>query len=77
MASVSRGFYGTTIKLEDAFYHIPLYLDLRYIQFILDGTIWQYKSLLMGLTLSPRVLIGNKDDDAIFEKERADCCHIY
>ena len=54
--SVTRGSFGTTIDLEDAFYHIPLHPESRkYTRFILDGTVWQFTCLPMGLTLSPRV----------------------
>ena len=54
--SVSRGSVGATIDLEDAFFHVPLHPESRkYTRFILDGIIWQFKCLPMGLTSSPRV----------------------
>ena len=54
--SVTKGAFGTTIDLEDAFYHIPLHKESRkYTRFMLDGRIWQFTCLPMGLTSSPRV----------------------
>ena len=48
--------FGATIDLEDAFYHVPLHPESRkYTRFILDGVIWQFKCLPMGLMSSPRV----------------------
>ena len=56
MCSVNRGAFGTTIDLEDTFYHVPLHkVSRRYTRFMLDGRIWQFTCLPMGLTSSPRV----------------------
>ena len=42
--------------LKMCFYHVPLHMESRkYTRFMMDGVIWQYTSLPMGLTSSPRV----------------------
>ena len=48
--------WGATVDLTDAYYHIGLHEDSRkYVRFMIDNKIYQFTSLPMGLTSSPRI----------------------
>ena len=50
------GMWGATVDLTDAYYHIGLHEDSRkYVRFMIDNKIYQFTSLPMGLTSSPRI----------------------
>ena len=53
------GDYGATIDLQDAFYHVSVAeRSRRYLRFIVDNTIYEFRALPMGLTCSPRIFTG-------------------
>ena len=48
--------YGAVVDLTDAYYTVSLHKDSRkYCRFILDGTVYEYVALPMGLTCSARI----------------------
>ena len=48
--------YGAVIDLTDAYYTVKLHEDFRkYCRFIVDGVIYEYVALPMGLTCSARI----------------------
>ena len=50
------GMWGATVDMTDAYYHIGLHQDSRkYVRFMIDGKIYQFTALPMGLTSSPRI----------------------
>ena len=50
------GMYGAIVDLSDAYYHVRLHkASRRYTRFILDGVIYEYLALPMGLTCSLRI----------------------
>ena len=53
---LSHGYYGCVVDLSDAYYHISIHPSCRkYTRFVLDGVIYEYTGLPMGLTCSPRI----------------------
>ena len=50
------GDFGAVVYLTDAYYTVKLHEDSRrYCRFIVDGTIYEYVALPMGLTCSARI----------------------
>ena len=50
------GEWATSIDLTDAYHHIPIHKSHRkYLRFMFQGQIYQYRALPMGLTSSPRI----------------------
>ena len=50
------GDFGAVIDLTDAYYTVKLHQDSRkYCRFIIDGVIYEYVALPMGLTCSARI----------------------
>ena len=48
--------YGAVVDLSDAYYHVKLHrTSWKYTRCILDGVIYEYVTLPMGLTCSPRL----------------------
>ena len=64
------GDYGATVDLQDAFYHISVAeRSRRYLRFIVDKTIYEFRALPMGLTCSPRIFTGiNRVLDTLFRR---------
>ena len=64
------GDFGATIDLQDAYYHVPVAKrSRRYLRFMLDGVVYEYQALPMGLTCSPRVFTGiNKVLGTLFRR---------
>ena len=54
--TLRRGMYGAVIDISDAYYHVSIQeKSRRYTRFIVDGVVYEYTGLPMGLTCSPRV----------------------
>ena len=50
------GDYGAVVDLTDAYYTVKLHKESRkYCRFIVDGQIYEYVALPMGLTCSARI----------------------
>jgi hypothetical protein len=50
------GQWAATIDLKDAYYHISIKRTSRkYLRFIIDGIVYEFKALPMGYTASPRI----------------------
>ena len=50
------GDFGAVVDLTDAYYTVKLHKDsMKYCRFIVDGVIYEYVALPMGLTCSARV----------------------
>ena len=50
------GMYGAVVDISDAYYHISIHKKARkYCRFIVDGEVYEYLGLPMGLTCSPRI----------------------
>ena len=48
--------WATTLDLSDAYYHVSIHKrSRRYLRFILEGKIYEFKALPMGLCSSPRI----------------------
>ena len=55
-AVLKPGMWGATVDMTDAYYHIGLHQDSRrFVRFMIDDKIYQFTSLPMGLTSSPRI----------------------
>ena len=53
---LKQNMYGCIIDISDAYYHVSIHKKSRkYTRFILDGDIYEYLGLPMGLTCSPRI----------------------
>merc|ERR1711954_159312 len=53
---LSPGDFGAVIDLTDAYYTVKLHEDsCKYCRFIVDGIIYEYVALPMGLTCSARI----------------------
>ena len=51
-----RDGFAATIDIEDAFYHVNVREeDTKYLRFMIHGRIYEYMSMPMGLTSSPRL----------------------
>ena len=69
------GLWGATIDLKDAFYHVGIHRKSRkFLRFLLDGQVYEYMALPMGLTCSPRVFTTlNKKVGVVFRKHGITC----
>ena len=69
------GLWGATIDLRDAFYHVNVHRKSRkFLRFILDGQVYEYTALPMGLTCSPRVFTSlNKAVGVVFRRQGITC----
>ena len=55
-SALRPGMWATTLDLSDAYYHVSIHKkSRRYLRFILDGKIYEFKALPMGLCSSPRI----------------------
>ena len=53
---LKQGDFGAVVDLTDAYYTVKLHTDSRrYCRFIVDGVIYEYVALPMGLTCSARI----------------------
>ena len=53
------GAYAALIDLKDAYYHVGIHESRRkYLRFIIDGEVYEFKALPMGLTCSLRIFTG-------------------
>ena len=53
---LTPGMFGGVIDISDAYYHISVHKSARrYCRFILDGVVYEYLGLPMGLSCSPRI----------------------
>ena len=51
---LEKGLWVTSIDLTDAYYHNPVHQNFRkYMRFVVDQEVFQYKVMVMGLTTSP------------------------
>jgi hypothetical protein len=56
LRSVQQGQWLTSLDLKDAYFHIPIHLESRrYLRFLHQGVIWQFKALPFGLNTALRV----------------------
>ena len=54
--ALKPNMYGCVIDISDAYYHVSIHKKSRkYTRFILDGDVYEYLGLPMGLTCSPRI----------------------
>ena len=54
--ALKKNMYGAVIDISDAYYHVSMHKRSRkYTRFMLDGEIYEYLGLPMGLTCSPRI----------------------
>ena len=55
-SSLKHNMYGCVIDISDAYYHVSIHRKSRkYTRFMLDGDVYEYLGLPMGLTCSPRI----------------------
>ena len=55
-SSLKPNMYGCVIDISDAYYHVSIHRKSRkYTRFMLDGDVYEYLGLPMGLTCSPRI----------------------
>ena len=53
---LTPGMHGAVIDISDAYYHVSVHRKAeKYCRFILDGVIYEYLGLPMGLSCSPRI----------------------
>ena len=53
--SIQPGEWVTSIDISDAYYHIPVAPAIRkYFRFVIEGTVYQFRSLPFGLNTAPR-----------------------
>jgi hypothetical protein len=56
LRSVQKGQWLTSLDLKDAYFHIPIHPESRrYLRFLHQGVVWQFKALPFGLNTAPRV----------------------
>ena len=53
---LKSGDWVTSLDLAEAYHHIPVHRASRkYLRFSIEGTVYQYRAMPMGLTSSPRI----------------------
>jgi len=56
LRAVRKGQWLTSLDLSDAYFHIPIHqASRRYLRFLHQGVVWQFKALPFGLNTAPRV----------------------
>ena len=56
MTLLSHGVYMSSVDLQDAYYSIPIHPSSRkFLRFIWNGELWQFKALPNGLSSAPRL----------------------
>jgi hypothetical protein len=57
LGSVQKGQWTSSLDRKDAYFHIPIPLDSRrYLRFLHQGVIWQFRALPFGLSTAPRII---------------------
>jgi len=55
--SVQKGQWLTSLDLKDAYFHVPIHPESRrYLRFLHQGIVWQFKALPFGLNTAPGFL---------------------
>ena len=55
-SALKPGMYGAVLDISDAYYHISIHKKARkYTRFIVDGIVYEFMGLPMGLCCSPRI----------------------
>ena len=50
------GCFMASVDLKDAYYTVPIHSDhQKYLKFVFNGTLYQYKCLPNGLSSAPRI----------------------
>ena len=56
---LSPGSFAASIDLKDGYYHVGIHqTKIKYLRFIIDKEVYEFKALPMGLTCSPRIFMG-------------------
>jgi hypothetical protein len=56
LRAVRKGQWLTSLDLSDAYFHIPIHqASRRYLRFLHQGVVWQFRALPFGLNTAPRV----------------------
>ena len=68
---IGRDYYLASVDLQNAYYSVPVQTDYcKYLRFYWNGVLFQYTSLLNGLSSAPRVF--NKIMKPLFSKLRSE-----
>lgn len=55
---VHQNNWFTSVDLKDAYFHVPIYPPhKKFLQFVFQGVRYEYRVILFGLSLCPRVFL--------------------
>jgi hypothetical protein len=78
LRSVQKGQWLTSLDLKDAYFHIPIHPESRrYLRFLHQGVVWQFKALPFGLNTAPRVFTKVTDPIAAYAHLHGISIHLY
>ena len=58
LGSVKKGDMMSSVDLKDTYFQIPIHLESQpFLQFVMEGQVYQFRALSFGLSSAPQVFI--------------------